>query len=137
MPLPVRRCRSTQMDPSEASLAHAAPDRRVLFLSTSSEMDFGQPGVQYVDFPQFAERATHAMGLFPPERWVHRPSWLRAAYLRAGRMLSGFSEEGVRANLTLTVSDWTGEIVRKGVRNSDENSLSAGYAGVSFRAFPG
>jgi len=89
------------------------PDRRVLFFSTSSEMDFGQPGVQYVDFPQFAERATREMGLFPPQRWVHRSSWLRAAYLQVGRMLSGFSEKGVRANLTLTVSDWTGEIVRK------------------------
>jgi len=89
------------------------PDKRVLFLSPSSEMDFGRPGVQYVDFPQFAEHATREMGLFPPQEWYHRSSWLRAMYLRTGRMVSGFSEEGVRANLTLTVSDWSGEIVRR------------------------
>lgn len=89
------------------------PDKEALLFSTSSEMDFGRPGIQYIDFPQFAEHAVHGLGFFPPQQWYHRPSWLRAMYLRAGRMLSGFSEDGVKANLTLTVSNWTGEIVRK------------------------
>lgn len=89
------------------------PDKEALFFSTSSEMDFGRPGIQYVDFPHFAERALHDMGLFSPQQRFHRPSWLRTVYLQAGRIVSGFSEGGVKANLTLTVSNWTGEIVRK------------------------
>jgi len=91
----------------------AWPEGDVLFFSTSSEMDFGRPGVQYVDFPQLAESATRSLGLFPPERWYHRSTFLRAAYLQSGRLLSRFSPDGVRANVTLTVSDWTGEIVRR------------------------
>jgi len=91
----------------------AWPEGDALFFSTSSEMDFGRPGVQYVDFPQLAESATRSLGLFPPERWYHRSTFLRAAYLQSGRLLSRFSPDGVRANVTLTVSDWTGEIVRR------------------------
>ncbi len=87
------------------------PDKRVLFFSASSEMDFGQPGVQYTNFPQFAERATREMRFFTPQDWYQRPSWFRRAYLGAGRAVSGFSENGIKANLTLTVSDWTGRIV--------------------------
>lgn len=91
----------------------AWPARDVLFFSTSSEMDFGQPGIQYVDFPQFVETSVRSLGLVQPERWYHRPTPLRTAYLRLGCWLSRFSVDGVRANVTLTVSNWTGEVVRK------------------------
>lgn len=89
------------------------PEKDVLFFGASSEMDFGQPGLQYINFPQLAEHATRDMGLITQEKWWHRPSLFRRAYLRLGQRISGFSEEGVKANFTFTVSNWTGEIVRK------------------------
>lgn len=89
------------------------PDKEALFFSASSEMDFGRPGVQYVDFPLFAESAARSADLFPPVRWYHRPTLLRRSYLQFGQLLSRFTSEGVRANTTITVSDWTGEIVRE------------------------
>jgi len=89
------------------------PNERALFFSTSSEMDFGRPGVQYVDFPQFAEKNVRQMGLLTPQKWWHRDSWLRKVYLRIGELLSDFSVEGVRANLTLAVSKWTAKIVEQ------------------------
>lgn len=91
----------------------AWPEKDVLFFSTSSEMDFGQPGVQYIDFPLFWEYVGRTPRLFSSERWYHRPTPLRKAYLQLGRLVSRFSLEGLRANVTLTVSNWTGEIVRK------------------------
>jgi glycosyltransferase involved in cell wall biosynthesis len=89
------------------------PERNVLFFSASSEMDFGSPGVQYIDFPQLVESATRSLGLFPPGRWYHRPSLMRGVYLWLGCLFSRFSLEGVKTNCALTVSNWTGEVVRK------------------------
>jgi glycosyltransferase involved in cell wall biosynthesis len=89
------------------------PNDRVLFFSTSSEMDFGRPGIQYVDFPQLVERDVRQMGLLTAQKWWHRDSWARKVYLRVGELLSDFSVEGVRANLTLAVSKWTARIVEQ------------------------
>lgn len=91
----------------------AWPEKDVLFFSASSEMDFGRPGVQYVEFPLLAEAATRSLGLLSPKRWYHRSTFMRAAYLCSGRLLSRFSLEGVKANYTLTASDWTREVMCK------------------------
>ena len=89
------------------------PDQGVLFFSAFNEMDFGTPGIQYVNFPLLAESAVRRLEPVVAERWYHKPSILRKVYLLMGQLLSGYTEEGGKANLTLTVSNWTGNIMQK------------------------
>ena len=85
-----------------------ARERFDAVLGTQNEMDFGRRGVQYIHFPTlFEPRPEHDL------RWYHRPLALLAAYRRACRRIGGCTDAGVRANLTLVNSDWTGEHYRR------------------------
>jgi glycosyltransferase involved in cell wall biosynthesis len=83
-----------------------------LLFSTFNEMDFGRAGVQYIHFPVHAEKLIRDLGQFP-EKWYYRDSFLREGYRRLCRLLSGFSLETMKQNITLVNSNWTGKMVEK------------------------
>jgi glycosyltransferase involved in cell wall biosynthesis len=74
-------------------------------MSAANESDFGRPGIQYIHYPwNFRPRPVSDL------RWYHARPLLRA-YYRLSDWISRFSREGVRRNLTLVNSDWTGVLV--------------------------
>jgi glycosyltransferase involved in cell wall biosynthesis len=83
-----------------------------ILISGLDEVDFGRPGIQYIHFPNLApvyqlETAARDRGF--TSRWWH----LFKQRYRPWRILSGFSFERVKENLTLVNSDWTGAVVRQ------------------------
>jgi glycosyltransferase involved in cell wall biosynthesis len=78
-----------------------------VIMSAANESDFGRPGIQYVHYP-WNFRPRPGVDL----RWYHtRP--LLGAYYRLSDGISRFSREGVRRNLTLVNSDWTGALMTR------------------------
>jgi glycosyltransferase involved in cell wall biosynthesis len=103
MPLPLVLLRD--------SLLRRATQRTVdgfdVVMSAANESDFGRPGIQYIHYPwNFRPRPNVDL------RWYHAPPLLRA-YYRLSDRISRFSREGVRRNLTLVNSDWTGALVTR------------------------
>src|SRR5687768_17444302 len=78
-----------------------------VILGVHNEADYGRRGIQYVHYPTYFRPR--------PEvdfRWYHRsPPVLQAYYAIADR-LGNFSIDRMKANLTLTNSDWTAARVR-------------------------
>ncbi|MFN0120818.1 MAG: glycosyltransferase [Blastocatellia bacterium] len=86
-----------------------------LLISTHDEVDFGRAAIQYIHYPTFhriltAEReaAARAREQTAPVRAL---SDIRRR-LQPWRLLSGFSSAGIKMNLTLANSHWTGAVVR-------------------------
>ncbi len=77
-------------------------------LSVNGEVDVGLRAIQYIHFP---------WGYLPrPDsdlRPIHRIPGLLRLYYRAGACIAPVSAEGIRDNLTLVNSDWTGEKFRQ------------------------
>jgi glycosyltransferase involved in cell wall biosynthesis len=68
-----------------------------------NEADLGCPGIQYVHYPwAFLPRPAVEM------RWYH-PRLLLGAYYRTSVAVSGFTVDGMRRNVTMVNSDWTGK----------------------------
>jgi len=85
-----------------------------IWISTYNEMDFGERGIQYIHFPGFGgyeilQRKGQSFG----KCWYHRPSPIRWCYERFGELISGFSRERVKQNLTITNSYWTSRLIKK------------------------
>jgi glycosyltransferase involved in cell wall biosynthesis len=79
-----------------------------LAISAFNEMDLGQPAMQYIHYPLFGwghETVRHIMG--------YPDSFARRLYSRASALLLGYSDKRMRANLTITNSYWTAEIINK------------------------
>jgi hypothetical protein len=79
-----------------------------LAISAFDEMDLGNPGMQYIHYPLFGwghETVRHVMG--------YPDSFARRLYSRASALLLGYSDKRMRANLTVTNSYWTAEIINK------------------------
>lgn len=77
------------------------------FLSTSNEIDFGRPGVQYVHYP-YAYRSR-------PENdyhWFHRIPGVLGSYRRLADWVSGASLERIRANRALVNSRYIEGVYR-------------------------
>lgn len=72
-----------------------------------NETDYGRRGIQYIHYPSFL-RPRPAVDL----RWYHQPRAALTAYYALTDRIAGFSQERLRANLTLVNSNWTGERVR-------------------------
>jgi len=85
-----------------------------LMLSAYNQMDFGRKGIQYILDPLFNEQLLRMLNPSPQrwKRWFYRDNIFRKAYLRLGDSLSRFSLEGMKQNLTLVDSDWTGNLTR-------------------------
>jgi glycosyltransferase involved in cell wall biosynthesis len=103
VPLPAHLLRTALL--LRAVRRHAADYDRVV--SANNEADFGRPGVQYIHYP---------WNVFTPAdqhlRWYH-PRALVRPYAGLCRAVSRFSREGMRRNVTLVNSDWTGGVVRR------------------------
>jgi glycosyltransferase involved in cell wall biosynthesis len=79
-----------------------------VILGAHNEMDYGRRGIQYIHYPTYW-RPRPDVDL----RWYHRfPPALTAYYAVADR-LAGFSMERMKANVTLTNSEWTASHVRR------------------------
>jgi glycosyltransferase involved in cell wall biosynthesis len=90
-----------------------APEFDAMFM-TYGVMDMGVRGIQLIHDPLFSPELHQQLTSFP-RGWRGRfygDSLLRKVYLGFSRRIAGFSEEGVKRNLTLVSSEWTGRIVR-------------------------
>jgi glycosyltransferase involved in cell wall biosynthesis len=78
-------------------------------------MDLGVQGIQFMHDPAFTPDLLRQLTPFPKDlrRFFYQNSPLRSGYLWSARKISGFSMEGIRKNLTIVNSLWTGEIVTK------------------------
>ena len=76
-----------------------------VLISSSNEVDFGRPGIQYIHYPWNLRPR-------PDRRWYHLGVLLHL-YYRLSDGLARFSADGARLNLTLVNSDWTGALVRR------------------------
>lgn len=77
-----------------------------LAISAFNEMDLGRVGIQYVHVPLFGhgtERARRVLG--------YPSSPARSAYRTLCERLTGYSDERMRSNLTLTNSHWTANLI--------------------------
>jgi glycosyltransferase involved in cell wall biosynthesis len=90
-----------------------APEFDVMFM-THGVMDMGVRGIQLIHDPLFSPELHRQLTPFPRgwRGWFYGDSLLRKVYLGFSRRIAGFSEEGVKRNLTLVSSEWTGRIVR-------------------------
>jgi glycosyltransferase involved in cell wall biosynthesis len=79
-----------------------------LCISTYYEMDFGRRGIQYVHSPGFAAGMFDKLNQFINER---QRSTFKKLYRRLSAIVSGFSIERVKQNITLVNSNWTGRII--------------------------
>jgi glycosyltransferase involved in cell wall biosynthesis len=79
-------------------------------VASSFESDLGRPGIQYVNYPFISERS---------RQWTvpgDAPLGLRVRAVLSGRLppwmlISGYSFERMRSNLTLTNSDWSRDVM--------------------------
>lgn len=98
-------------------------------ITVNNEADFGRRGIQYVHFP-WAYQPRPPVDL----RWYHFSPLLVDAYYRMCVYLCGFSFAGMKRNLTLVNSDWTGVKVRQR-HGIDSQTLYPPVAGT-FPAIP-
>jgi glycosyltransferase involved in cell wall biosynthesis len=93
-------------------LAQEMKDDFDILISALDEADFGRPGIQYVHYPGFRDiyKSEHGGN-------GHRVSngwWLNLKRrCRPWQLISRFSFESMKRNLTLVNSDWTGEVTRE------------------------
>jgi glycosyltransferase involved in cell wall biosynthesis len=95
---------------SLALIKHALLQRRAqelrqnwdVLLSVNNETCFGQPGIQYVHYPNHKRPR-------PREdvHWYHGPSALLDGYYALADRIGRVSRAGILANVTLVNSDWT------------------------------
>lgn len=86
-----------------------------LMISMYNVMDFGRRGIQYIHDPNFNEKLR---SMIKPEKkvwkkWFYRDSFYRKFYIKLSNYLSKFTFDGMKKNLTLTSSEWTGKITTK------------------------
>jgi len=79
-----------------------------ILLTVNNEANFGRPGIQYVHYPAYLRPRP-----LEDARWYHGPPLALNSYYRFADWLSDMSAEGIRQNLTLVNSDWTGRLVRE------------------------
>ena len=72
-----------------------------------NETDYGRRGIQYIHYPSYLRPRPQV-----DFRWYHQPAAALTAYYSLADRVAGFSLEGMKANLTLVNSNWTGEQVR-------------------------
>ena len=83
-----------------------------LVLGTELEADYGVPGIQYIHWPGMTSFYRPAESV-SDRRWWKRSAALIRGELRPWMLLADFSFDRMRQNLTLTSSDWVGDLVRQ------------------------
>jgi glycosyltransferase involved in cell wall biosynthesis len=85
-----------------------ARERFDVLLSTTNEMDFGRPGLQYVHYPWgYLPRPDIEM------RWFHRIPGLLAAYRGACKLIAHGTDDGTRLNLSMANSTFVAGKIRE------------------------
>ncbi len=85
-----------------------------IMISSYNVMDFGRPGLQYINdfsFDDGLRRSLHPAETGGLLGAAHRRTALRSLYLRFGRALSRQSEAGWRRNTTYACSAWVKEVL--------------------------
>jgi glycosyltransferase involved in cell wall biosynthesis len=77
-----------------------------VLLTTSNEADFGRPGIQYIHYPVYRRPRP-----LDDVRWYHGPAPVINSYYRFADWLADMTPVGIKQNLTLVNSDWTGRLV--------------------------
>jgi glycosyltransferase involved in cell wall biosynthesis len=88
-------------------VARRLASRQDVAITANNESDLGTCGIQYIHFPKFDPIRPHF-----ELRWYNRPAIVARAYPRLANLLTGFSIERMRRNLTIVNSDFTGARVR-------------------------
>jgi glycosyltransferase involved in cell wall biosynthesis len=79
-----------------------------LSIAAFNEMDLGRPGIQYIHVPLFGHGNEMA------RRILNYPtSPVRTVYQRTCEFLTGYSNERMKRNITLTNSQWTANLIKK------------------------
>ena len=86
-----------------------------IMISVYNQMDFGRPGIQYILDPNFDQEMLSLLNPSPRwwKRWFYLDSKIRTLYMRLGRRLSGYTDEGMKKNMTLVDSEWSRRLVRR------------------------
>jgi glycosyltransferase involved in cell wall biosynthesis len=86
-----------------------------IMISVYNQMDFGRPGIQYILDPNFDQEMLSLLNPSPRwwKRWFYLDSAIRTLYMRLGWRLSGYTDEGMKKNMTLVDSEWSGRLVRQ------------------------
>ena len=104
-----------------------------VILSACNECDFGSRRIQYIhypvwDDPRINDAAQRALD-FSRYRWYQRSSAIMRLYYRLSQVVSGFSLERMRRNVTLVNSDWTGQAFRT-IHGADATTVYPPVAGT-------
>ena len=79
-----------------------------LSIAAFNEMDLGKQGIQYIHVPLFGHGNEKA------RRILNYPtSPARTLYQRTCELLTGYSNERMKMNITLTNSQWTADLIKK------------------------
>lgn len=88
-----------------------------LKLSIWGEMDLGEPGIQYITFPGLAEDRINEFldnpRVIGDQKWYHKPSFFRDAYIRMAETTSSYSEKNMKKNTTVVPSQFVKNAVKK------------------------
>jgi len=78
-----------------------------ILMTTCNECDFGSRGIQYIHYPYHREKYLNEPRSVKQDRFFPFLQRLLKYRLRPWRILSGFSYNRMKRNLTLVNSDWT------------------------------
>jgi len=81
-----------------------------IVIGTYKETDFGKKGIQYVHFPELKHDLQN-LGFF--SKIYYKYSFIKNLYKNLCYFISGFNEDRMRKNITLTNSNWTREMIKK------------------------
>jgi glycosyltransferase involved in cell wall biosynthesis len=86
-----------------------------LMISAYNVMDFGVPGIQHIADFSFDDALRRELDFESgrTERFFHKPSIARAAYLRMAAALAGTNGDGWSRNRTVANSEWTRALLRE------------------------
>jgi len=86
-----------------------------LMFSIYGAMDFGCLGIQYIHEPVFNEKSLKMINPSPDclGKLIYRDNLLRKCYIRLSDYLSDYSVTGMKRNLTLVNSNWTGQLTQE------------------------
>jgi glycosyltransferase involved in cell wall biosynthesis len=86
-----------------------------VMISAYNQMDFGRSGIQYILDPNYNQEMLSLLNPSPRwwKKWFYLDSVIRILYMRLSSRLAGYTDEGMKKNLTLVDSDWTGRLVRQ------------------------
>ncbi len=76
-------------------------------------MDFGRPGLQYIIDPNFNSELVQQLNPSTRGKWFYKDTLFRKVYLKTGQLLARSSLDGLRQNVSVADSDWTGRMAKE------------------------